>query len=61
MVDVLEEQIYAPIRRARSRYRLGELDKSALHDWAGTHTESHELVIMDDSRKALLLLVAADD
>jgi hypothetical protein len=61
LVDVLEEQVYAPIRRARVRYRLGKLDKSALHEWAGIHTEFHEFVIMDEARKALLVIVAADD
>lgn len=61
LTDVLEEQVYTPIRQATSRYRLNELGPDALHDWAGIHTEFHELVVMDSDTNTLVLIVAADD
>ena len=67
LTAVLEDHVYTLIRRARSRYRLKELGPDALHDWAGVHTEFHELVVMGNpldsgsDARTLVLLVAADD
>lgn len=61
LADALEAQLYAPARQAVSRYRLGDLDPDARHEWAGIHIDFHELVIMDLAADTVLLAVAADD
>ncbi|MFG2880155.1 hypothetical protein ACGFYU_34940 [Streptomyces sp. NPDC048337] len=61
LVARLDEEAYAPIRRATSRYALGELPEDARHDYGPIHIEFHELVLIDRRAGTLALLVAADD
>lgn len=49
------------MRQATSRYALGALPESALHDYGPIHIEFHELVLIGRSLGTLALLVAADD
>lgn len=59
--EALKAEVYVLISNADSCYRLRELGKSALHDWAGVHTQFHELVTIDRTAGTLALIVAADD
>ncbi|MEY9886995.1 hypothetical protein ABIA35_006729 [Catenulispora sp. MAP12-49] len=61
LADVLEEEVYAPIRRAGSRYRLAELGQDAMHDLGFIPAEFHEIVIVAPEVHLLTLIVAADD
>ncbi|MEV6756515.1 hypothetical protein [Streptomyces sp. NPDC051214] len=57
----LRQEICSPIRRATSRYLLGQLPEDALHDYGPLHVDFHELVLVDRPAATLTLLVAADD
>ncbi|MFD4657815.1 hypothetical protein ACFWP2_19550 [Kitasatospora sp. NPDC058444] len=57
----LQEAVYTPIRRATSRYALGDLPDDAHHDYGPIHIAFHELVLIDRRAGLLVLLVAADD
>ncbi|NUP19627.1 MAG: hypothetical protein HOZ81_26825 [Streptomyces sp.] len=57
----LDETVYEPVRRATSRYVLGELPEDARHDYVPVHLEFHELVLVDRTLGVLSLVVAADD
>lgn len=57
----LGQEIYAPIRKATSRYLLGQLPEDAHHDYGPLHIDYHELVLIDRPAVRLTLLVAADD
>ncbi|MFF4342674.1 hypothetical protein ACFY00_22420 [Kitasatospora sp. NPDC001540] len=63
--DSLEAALDATLRTvvdsADRRYRLPDLGADAFHDWGGVHGEFHEYVAVDDDRRVLTLLVAADD
>ena len=61
LADVLSTRVYGLIARASSCYRLRELDKAARHDWAGVHTQFHELVAINRVAGTVALIVAADD
>ncbi|OWA01494.1 hypothetical protein B9W64_36510 [Streptomyces sp. CS159] len=57
----LREEIYTPIRKATSRYLLGQLPEDAFHDYGPIHIDYHELALIDRPAATLTLLVAADD
>jgi len=57
----LRQEIYTPIRKATSRYLLGQLPRDAFHDYGPIHIDYHELVLVDRPSATLTLLVAADD
>lgn len=57
----LHQEIYIPIRKATSRYLLGQLPEDAFHDYGPIHIDYHELVLIDRPAATLTLLVAADD
>jgi hypothetical protein len=57
----LRQEIYTPIRKATSRYLLGQLPEDAFHDYGPIHIDYHELVLIDHPAATLTLLVAADD
>ncbi|MGW1037613.1 hypothetical protein ACWD4Z_36170 [Streptomyces antibioticus] len=57
----LRQEIYTPIRKATSRYLLGQLPEDAFHDYGPIHIDYHELVLIDRPAATLTLLVAADD
>lgn len=61
LAAALESDLYTPIRRADSLYRLTELPQDAHHDLGFIHTEFHELVVIDRAAATLSLVVAADD
>ncbi|MFC8717757.1 hypothetical protein [Kitasatospora sp. NPDC057198] len=42
-------------------YLLPELGSDTWHDWGRVHEDFHEFVAVDDDRRVLTLLVAADD
>ncbi|MFK0182527.1 hypothetical protein ACIQVR_42005 [Streptomyces xanthochromogenes] len=57
----LRQEIYTPIRKATSRYLLGQLPEDAFHDYGPIHIDYHELALIDRPAATLTLLVAADD
>jgi hypothetical protein len=73
LANVLAEEVYTPIQRASSRYRLADLTnlagptsaahlgEEARHDLSSIHTEFHEIVIIAPEAAFLTLIVAADD
>jgi hypothetical protein len=61
LTNALRERVYGLISSASSCYQLKELDKAAFHDWAGVHTQFHELVAINRVVGTLALIVAADD
>lgn len=61
LADALSERVYALIASASSCYKLRDLDKAARHDWAGVHTQFHELVAINRVAGTVALIVAADD
>ncbi len=60
LAEALEEQVYAPIRKATGLFRLKDLGEAAFHDFV-VHGEFHELVLIDRATNALTLVVAGDD
>ncbi|RKT53630.1 hypothetical protein [Saccharothrix australiensis] len=61
LAEVLEREVFGPVREATGRYRLKDLGRTAFHDWGGVHGEFHEFVLVDRAAGSLSLLVAADD
>ncbi|SEP05074.1 hypothetical protein SAMN05216267_108011 [Actinacidiphila rubida] len=59
--DALEATLFAAVNSASRLYRLPGLGRDAFHDWGGVHIDFHEFVAIDDDRRVLTLLVAADD
>ncbi|WP_433043062.1 hypothetical protein [Dactylosporangium sp. CS-033363] len=61
IAEGLERDVYAPMRAADRVFRLRELGDQAVHDAGWLLTEFHELVLLDRTAGALLLVVAAED
>lgn len=59
--DALEGTLFAVVNSASRLYRLRDLGRDAFHDWGGVHIDYLEFVAIDDGRRVLTLLVAADD
>ncbi|MFC5904383.1 hypothetical protein ACFQ60_00830 [Streptomyces zhihengii] len=57
----LRQEIYTPIRKATSRYLLGQLPENAFHDYGPIHIDYQERVLIDRPGATLTLFVAADD
>ncbi|MEU6051170.1 hypothetical protein ABZ829_12145 [Streptomyces xanthochromogenes] len=57
----LRQEVYTVIRKATSRYLLGQLPEDAFHDYGPLHIDYHELALIDRPAATLTLLVAADD
>lgn len=59
--QVIERDVFAPVRTATSIMTLPRLEDSAINDYGFIHTEFHEIVTIDKTNQVLRLIVAADD
>ena len=55
----LEQEVYEPLKAARTVYRLRDLDDTAVHDWGWVLWDFQEFVLVEDG--TLRLVVAAVD
>ncbi|WP_157106171.1 hypothetical protein [Nocardia sienata] len=59
--EVIDREVFGPARAATSIVTLPRLESSAVNDYGFIHTEFHEIVTIDPTRRRLHLIVAADD